>query len=57
MDAARSIEREKSEQYGRQIERALRDVNLRVRGEKINAKVREAQRTKPSRSATRSTAT
>ncbi|MBW3599793.1 MAG: threonine--tRNA ligase [Planctomycetes bacterium] len=38
---------EKSEEYGRQIEGRLRDAGLRVkgdyRGEKINAKIREAQ--------------
>jgi threonyl-tRNA synthetase len=38
---------EKSEEYGRQIERALRDAGFRVkgdyRGEKVNAKIREAQ--------------
>jgi threonyl-tRNA synthetase len=38
---------EKSEEYGRQIERVLRDAGFRVkgdyRGEKVNAKIREAQ--------------
>jgi threonyl-tRNA synthetase len=38
---------EKSEEYGRQIERSLRDAGFRVRGdyrgEKVNAKIREAQ--------------